>query len=213
MSNRPTLAEIRASFQRRRESARVLFDMELLVEHRRLTAALQKALRSNDDDSIAGESPLDASQRVDELEERIEAAEVEFVFESLGRAGWLQLVAQHPPTEAQAREGYHYDPDTFPQAALQASCVSHALDDDDATWLAAELDLGEFTKLWEACLRANAGEANRPKSVEAQLLRRSSGPSSRTAPPTASPARSSSGGSGRTRTTPKSRNGSPRTSR
>lgn len=188
------IEDLRASFKRRRESARILFDQSLVARHREVAQRHLEALRDSDlvdDEPIAVDAFTIAPNELAELERQIAAAEVEFVFESIGRGRWLQLVAQHPPSAEDRRDGWGYDRASFIPAALVASCVSHELTLDDAFWLCEELDVGEFNRLWAACHTANAGEALRPKSEAAAVIRRLSSASWGTAAREASPGASS----------------------
>ena len=183
--------DLKAAFARRHETARILFDQNLIARHAAAEQALQDAL-SNDDDSI-GDSPSVHRARVavEAAEAEVAEAEVEFEFAGIGRQAWLRMVAVHPPLAEHKAEGFDFNPETFPPAALAASCVSRPLTLEDAEWLAAELDIAEWSKLWGACITANVGVATRPKSVAATVLRRTSAPSWTTARQGASPDRSS----------------------
>lgn len=182
-----TIDELRARHRPRRVEARILLDANVLDEHARLEQALQAALG---DPSVATRAP-ELAEQLAALEARIDAGDETFTFEALGRQVWLSLIAEHPPTADQRAEGYDYDPTTFPAAAIAASCVSHQLDLDDAMWLANTLDLAEYAKVWQACLTANLGVADRPKSATATALRLMSERSSTTSHPEESLAASS----------------------
>jgi len=188
------LDELRATFKRRRETARILFDHSLVEQHRALTARHDNSLRGTDlvdDAPLAVDALTTMPDELARLEAEIDDAEQEFVFESIGRGRWLRLIAENPPTGDDIAGGWEYHADTFVPAALQASCVSHALTSDDAWWLMEELDIGEFSRLWAACYLANAGEALRPKSVAASVIRSMRGRSWGTAAPEESLAPSS----------------------
>lgn len=188
-----SIDRFRQSFAPRRTTARILADQSLVARHADADAALQEALSGSD--SMAGPDADHIAELrtiVEQLEAEIEAAETPFTFEGIGRQRWLDTVAQHPPSEADRRDGYDFDPRDFPPTALSMSCVDPVLTIDDARWLAEHLDLAEWRKLWEACLEANVGVSARPKSLIATALRRMSAPSSTTAPPEESLAASSS---------------------
>lgn len=184
--------DYRKQLTRRRASARVLLDQTLVAAHAAADARLQEAL-ALDGESLADSDEITARRaEVEAVEAAISAAEIEFTFEGIGRRAWLELVAEHPPTDEQAKDGFDYHPEMFPPAAVAASVVAPAdVDEDTVAFLAAELDLAEWGKLWSACLEANVGVATRPKSVAASVLRRTSARSSSTAHPEASLAASS----------------------
>lgn len=193
------VADLRAAFGRRREEARVLLDQSLLAEHTRLDAELQKAIDEDAKLNRNPEAPVIA-ERIRELEQRIDASKTVFVFEQIGRGAWLDLVAQHPPTDDERSQGLDHHPESFIPAALVASCRlvrtpdgnEGTLDLDNAEFLMAELTEAEFRKLWAACLKANLGEASDPKSAAAAIFHQLSSRSSTTASPEGSPEASSS---------------------
>jgi hypothetical protein len=169
------IEDLRASFKPRRESTRVLFDQSLVARHRAATERHMRSFEASDavdDEPIATDALVDLPNELAAIEVAIEAAEVEFVFQSMGRGRWLRLIAEHPAGPEDRRDGWEYARETFIPAALAATCVSHDLTFDDARWLAEELDMGEFHRLWQACHTANAGEAMRPKSVAASVVRK-----------------------------------------
>lgn len=188
-----SIDRFRQSFAPRRATARILSDQSLVARHAEADEALQAALSGSD--SLAGpdaEHLAELRDAVEQLEAEIAEAETPFVFQGIGRQRWLDTVAQHPPSEADRRDGYDFDPRDFPPTALSLSCVEPLLTLDDARWLAEHLDLAEWRKLWEACLEANVGVSARPKSLTATALRRMSAQSSTTAPLEESLAASSS---------------------
>ncbi len=110
---------------------------------------------------------------VDAAREAMEAAQVEFVFEGIGRQAWTEMSRRHEATPQQqaATPGQIFNDETFPIEALPASCVNRELTAEDAVWLYENLDEGEWGKLWGACLTANFGSMVRPKSEAASALR------------------------------------------
>lgn len=184
--------DYRKQLTRRRASARVLLDQSIIAAHAEADARLQAALGADEGGLAEPEEITALRGAVEAVEAAIAAAEIEFVFEGIGRRAWLALVAEHPPTDDERRDGYDFHPETFQRAAIVASVVSpDDVDADVVLFLANELDLAEWGKLWTACLEANLGVAVRPKSVAASVLRRTSDRSSNTAPPEGSLAASS----------------------
>lgn len=89
-----------------------------------------------------------------------------FTFQAIGRRAWRELLAQHPPTAAQLEldAGLEYDPDTFPAAAIAAACVEpEGVTADAMAELEERLSIGQFGRLWTACLAANVQERATPK--------------------------------------------------
>jgi hypothetical protein len=113
-------------------------------------------------------------EKVAALREQYEAKATLFVFESIGRTAWRELVAKHPPTKEQLRDpAYPWDvnADTFPQASIAASCSSPGCTPEEAQWLADHLAVGEFDRLWAAALKANVEGAELPKETSTVALR------------------------------------------
>lgn len=198
----------RTGFKRRRVEARVLFDGTLIDQHAALDAALTRAIRDeirhdDDDGSLTETSPrFDLIDQINLLEARIATEEQLFVFEGIGESRWQILAAEHPPTPVDLDLGSPFDPRTFPPAAIAATCVQcpagDILDVDDAQWLFDSLDHAEWSKLWGACLLANMGQGDRPKSLIATVAAITSARRSTIAPRAASRTRSSSHGTKKT---------------
>lgn len=151
--------------------------------------------RAADPDSLSNPA---AAQKAAEIEAlALEAVQHEraFVLEAIGNRPWADLIAQHPPTKAQRADGLDHDPSTFPVAAVAASSVSPKMTAEQAGRLADRLSVGQWLKLWTACLEVNIGPGDLPKFVTAIATARAIEPSSTTAAPEGSPDPSSSAGS------------------
>jgi hypothetical protein len=127
------------------------------------------------------------------LEAEIDAAKVEFRFQSIGHRAWADLMAAHPPTKEQLKAFNRIDhnPETFPLAAIAASCVEPAMTVDDVGRLERALNDTQFNLLLVRCVEANTGGIDTPKSAAAGMIRRVNGQSVNTAVPAASPGQSS----------------------
>lgn len=178
----------------RRATARVLLRQDLIARHAELEAELQHAVTrdalTNDPDRAPG-----IRDEILALEAEMKAAEAEFVFKSVGRKKWADLLAKHPPTKAQAAADRRtlFNPETFPIAAIAASCASpEGMDEAAVRRLEAGLSDAQFSLLWNACIDANLGGGDLPKSIlAAGLTRLTSEPSATTAAPEESPEASS----------------------
>lgn len=156
--------DIKAAFRRRQTTARVLLDQTLLVEHTRLDADLQRAFIEDAQHNRVPHA-FTLSEQIRELEQRIDEAQRTFTFEGIGRGPWMDLVGNHPPSTADKRDGLDFDSDTFPPAAVARCCIDPVMTVDEALWLYTELDVAEWSRLWEAVLLANLGTRDRPKSL------------------------------------------------
>lgn len=168
-------------------TARVLLRQDLARRHAELEAKLQAAVE-RDVATAAGSladpvTATDVAAELRALEAEMDAARAEFRFRSIGRRAWADLIAKHPPTKKQAQElRVDHNPDTFPMAAMAASCVEPAGTDEDALRrLEAVMTDTQFTELWRACVDANVGGVDGPKSLLAGSIARASEQSASTA--------------------------------
>ena len=152
-------------------TARVLLRQDLLAEHARLDAELTQAIVDDERENRIPVAPQ-LMCALDELEAEIDAAKVEFRFRAIGKRPWADLLKQHPPTKDQQRAGLDHNPETFPAAAIAASCVEPTLTVDEAERLERALNASQFDVLWAKCIDANIGGTSDPKSSAAGLIRR-----------------------------------------
>ena len=163
---------------------RICMRADLIAEHEHLSAQLEQAQRDDARLNRTAQAP-GIAQQISDLEDRIRESEVELVLQAIGASGWSDLLAAHPPTKKQKQEAAEakvrppdHNPDTFPYAAVAASLGEP---EDKVRKFADKFSLGEWTKLWAACLMVNVGETSVPKSDAAwrvlQRLEQSSTPS------------------------------------
>lgn len=163
------MADVRQEHTPAVASASVCLDGALLAEIEQAEAELESSRKEND--SLAGGS-AELADRVLELHEQAKAKERRFTFASIGARKWSDLLSNHPPTKDQRKEGLDHNPDPFSRAAITASAVAPSLTTEDVEWLSDHLSLGQYRRLWTACLAANVG-VNGPKaqpSATATLL-------------------------------------------
>lgn len=168
------------------QPVRVCTRGDLVAELRRLEEQLVAAQRDDERLNRTAEAPKIA-RRIAELEQEARSHEVELVVSSIGSTAWSNLMAAHPPTEAQRKQhpGLDHNPDTFPYAAIAASLGE--ADDTNVRKLADKISGGQWARLWSACLAVNVGDVSVPFSVRASAVLRGSDPSSTTADPEGSP--------------------------
>lgn len=168
---------LRAKAAPREARVRILMNAALEDEH----AALEDQLRSQPDTLARGENAKALAAQLVALEERMTAEEDELLFRSVGTSAWLQLMAEHPPTEAD--KGLDHNPRTFQPAAVAASCVDPEMSVEDAVWLMDTLPPAQWWQVWDVVLEVNRGASQRPKSLLASALLRSNGTSPTTSGP------------------------------
>lgn len=82
------------------------------------------------------------------------AHELTLKLKAVGSQAYDDLLAAHPPTAEQKREGNTYNADTFAPALIAACCVEPAMSEKDAVtlWTSSEWSRGEVTELFVACV-------------------------------------------------------------
>lgn len=170
---------------------------DLLAEISQLRARLADV---REDDRRLNRQPQAPAlqERIQELQRQARDHSVTFRFQAIGNRAWSDLLKDHPPTTAQQKEALQagdplqFNPETFPKAAIAASCTQ-----PEGMTLAKVQELWErwnfdqCQKLWGACLAANVGSTDVPFTDGGSNGRRDSAPSSTTAPREESPAASS----------------------
>jgi hypothetical protein len=177
----PTAAEIEAGWQPTKVRATVCLDSDLVLEIERLEESLARETKLDDTTNRAPLAPGIAA-RIVELREQAKAAEVEFVFASIGRRAYSDLLRAHPATEEQSEAAgarLAWNTDTFPPALLAAACVEPT--GTDLAWWLRMYDrwgTGQVARLWQACLAAQGGVVEVPKAEAASAMTSGSAPSS-----------------------------------
>jgi chromatin segregation and condensation protein Rec8/ScpA/Scc1 (kleisin family) len=133
-------------------------------------AAIQELREAQD---FATENPRDkagaaavvaAEERVAELRPAVDDQVVEFVFRSVGRSKFENLVDSCPPTKAQKTEASKkneeepgWDHDTFPPTLIAAALVEPELSEEEAfdLWDSEEWNQAELVSLFLAALAVN----------------------------------------------------------
>lgn len=145
----------------------VLSDHGAEIDH--LEAEMLAVAREDEKTNEMDRAPAIARQIAD-LEEQ--ADRQTFELRSIGNRAWRDLIAEHPPTTDQRREGLDHDPTTFQHAALAASITSpEGATPEMVEALEQQLSGGRWAKLWAACLTVNRGGGDRPKSLTASAVR------------------------------------------
>lgn len=179
-----TTAEIDALYQPTQVPVRLTLDTRGVRELEDLEAALADADAADQIENRAPLAPGIAEQIVTKREQLL-AAEVEFVFQDIGRKAFTDMVRAHPATKEQqdlladGGQRLEWNPDTFPPALLAASCVSPA-DTSQAWWdrKYEEWSVGQLNRLWRACLQAQQGVMEIPKARRAYSITGASATSS-----------------------------------
>lgn len=168
-------------------TARVLLRQDLVTRHRELDEELAAAIARDAKTNERDQAP-DIARQIEALQDEMEAAKVEFKFKAIGKKAWADLLAQHPPLKEHKELRVDHNPETFPIAAIAASCIKpDGVDEDFVRRLEAVLTDPQFTVIWRACIDANIGGVESPKSLAAGQILRVSEQSGTIAVPAASP--------------------------
>jgi hypothetical protein len=89
------------------------------------------------------------AQRIQELQEEMRQATIEFRLQGLNRSEWAALVADHPPTQEQAREGYVYNIETLPADLIRRCLMDPTPTDEEWAQLLDNITSGQFEGLAE----------------------------------------------------------------
>jgi hypothetical protein len=169
-------AAIDANYRAPQAIATVCLRADLTTEIEQLEADLKSVERADEENNRAPEAPA-LAQRILELQAEAAAATVRFVFQSMGRRRWSDLIRSHKPTEEQKRLAEESDmivafnTDTFPPAAMHASCIEPA--NLTLDWWQQIYDRwgeGQVRVLFNACQAAHFGVADVPKAPRAAAL-------------------------------------------
>jgi hypothetical protein len=150
-------------FAPKRVEAHVCSDESLVAK----LEAAEKELSSEHKDGMLGGLQAELTKQVEALRAEIQKKSMRFVFQSIGRKRWSDLLAEHPPTEEDKARNTFVDNhlETFAPAALHACCVEPSLTKEQAQMLWDQFNLGQATKLFVACMDANMDADEIPLDV------------------------------------------------
>jgi hypothetical protein len=146
---------------------RICFDRALVGE----LEDLQRQLA--DESKGLLQSPPELAERVEALKASVAEKTREFIFGSIGRTAWRELLSENPPTEEQLESigrGLDHNPEEFPYAAMAASCQEPGLTVAQAKKLSDVLPTGVFDRVWAACLAANIVGGDEKKAVGTSVV-------------------------------------------
>lgn len=175
-----TAADIAADWQPTLVRAVICLDSRIVLEIERLTEQLEREKAIDEKTNRAPKAPGIAVEIL-ELREVAKASEREFVFQSIGRRAYTDLIRQHPALPEQEENAgveLNWNTDTFPPALLAAACVEPT-GTDLAWWTRAYNDwgLGQVTRIFQAALSAQGGVVEVPKATGASVMTSDSEPS------------------------------------
>lgn len=161
-----TFGEVLAAAKPVTKSVRICMRGDLIAEIERLDADWAQAREDDERLNRLAEAP-DLAARITDLTEEAKAAEVEFVFQSMGRRAWRDLLAMHGPSDEDKKAGFDYNRQTFPVAAMAASCIAPkgaTVEGFEEFADSPNVTDAHWNRLWLTCYNANTGGAEVPQS-------------------------------------------------
>lgn len=124
---------------------------------------------ARDSDRLSNEAVKQApkiQKQIDKLIEESEDTLELFVFKSIGRFNYDELVSEYPPSPDEKKEGADFDSDNFPPALVSASCIDPEIPIEAAAKMfsSPEWNGAELRKLFFGALDANTETGEIPLS-------------------------------------------------
>ena len=160
-----TIEEIKARKKAVTKQVAIQLDGEIadrIADLRKLHLATRDSDRvSNEADKAPG-----IMEQIEELVGESRDTEVTFVFKSIGRFRYDEIVTENPPTKEQKKEGAEFNADTFPPALVAESCIDPEMSLEDAVEIFASPDWNgaELRKIFFGALEVNTETGDIPLS-------------------------------------------------
>jgi hypothetical protein len=152
----PNIDDVLARTRPARRSVDICLDGSLRGRLEDLQARWRAAVDYDREHNEPDTAPAIAAQ-IAALRDEVDAATVTFTVEAIGAAPWRRLVAEHPPPTDDL-EGWRWNLETFPPAAVAASCIDPKMSEDQAAELAERLSDAQWGKLFGAVLSVNVAD-------------------------------------------------------
>ncbi len=182
--------EIQARKKPNTRSVPILLEPDLLVDFARLTRQ-HKIAEAFDEKSNKRDTAPEIQGRLDELQVEIEAETVTFVFRALRRKDYRKLIADHPPSDDDAEEGFDFNPETLGPELISRSAIDPEMTLAEVENLWDEWDDGTVTEIYSVALLVNKEVRDIPFVFGSYDATRSSERKSPTSPREESPTPSS----------------------
>ena len=101
-------------------------------------------------------------KKIDALREEAEEEKTVFLFKDIGRRKFDALVEAFPPTSAQKKDNFQWNPDGFVPALLHAAAIDPKMSEIDAQEVYDEWGRGDVEALFNAALQACLEQASVP---------------------------------------------------
>jgi hypothetical protein len=119
-------------------------------------------------DSLASADPRKPiAEKIAAARERLKKSEAEFRFRALPDKDWSDLLAAHPPRDA---EKEMFNPETFPRALIAACCVDPVMTPEQVDRLFGVLNQAQRNQVFDGAYEVNTEGTSIPFSVTASAL-------------------------------------------
>jgi hypothetical protein len=119
-------------------------------------------------DSLAATDPTKAiAEKIEAARKRLKASEAEFRFRALPDKEWSDMLAAHPPRDA---EKEMFNPETFPRALIAACCVDPVMTPEQVDRLFGVLNQAQRNQVFDTAYEVNMEASTIPFSVTASAL-------------------------------------------
>lgn len=160
-----TIADIKAKKKAVTKKVYIQMDGEVANKIEELRG-LFIAARDSDRLSNTPDQAPKIQAKIDRLVKKSESTIEMFVFKSIGRFRYDELVSAHPPTKERKKAGDDFNADTFPPVLVSESCIDPEFPLEDAIEIFSDPDWNgaELRKLFFGALDVNTETGEIPLS-------------------------------------------------
>lgn len=162
----PDITDILKRAKQRETTVQIYLAGDVLAEIERLERKLSD---SNADTwkaaSLASKNPAaKIAEQIAAARKRLQDSEVEFLFRAMPDQAWSDLLAAHPPQDADRQQ---FDVKTFPRALIAACCVDPVMAPEQVDELFGVINQAQRNALFNGAFEANTEGTDVPFSVTA----------------------------------------------
>ena len=184
MSNDWDINEFLSAYRPPERTVSITTRGDLLGELSRLEDELSRLREAQDDGdtSLSDGDVIAVAQRITDLRQQVRESSREFRIISIGDRAWADLMAKHPPSAEDKKEGMPWNVSTFYTDAISLCVAEPKLTPAEADKLMELLSASQIRALAAAILDVNGGQNDElPKSNAPFVLRQLSDGKSNTA--------------------------------
>jgi hypothetical protein len=169
---------------------------DLQAEFEDLERQLSAAEAAGDDTLAGNEQARHLAELIEAVRTQMREHEATFRFRGLPAKEYMDLLAQHPPTDEQREKGQtDANWDTWPTALIAACAADPAMTVEQAGRLSKAVSQRQWDDLWATAFAVNRSEVSVPFSLAASAILAGSEPKPRRPEPGVSASNGSGAGS------------------